>query len=455
MNINRPALSAAVIALVTVWAAPASAQNGAAASELAALRAQMTAMTTRIDTLEAQLAEAKADTAAVPAESAAGDEDGDDAKVTWKGATEITGDGGWSFKPRGRIQLDAGTIGVPDGIAEPGTGFASEVRRAFIGVDGKLPGGFGYRAEIDVAASPVEITDLYLTYEASDRLGLTLGHHKPFWGLEEMTSDLFTSFTERAAFNSAFGFERRLGLSASFRTGEVLLQGGAFTDDLAALGDDGNDSLSLDGRAVLMPKLGDGQLHLGGSLHWRDLNDGASSVRYRVRPFIHTPDIRFVDTGDIAARGETGYGLEAGYIQGPFHAVGEAHWQRVRRPGALPDPTFFGGYAEIGLFLTPGDSRGYKDGAFDRVKPANPVGEGGMGALQVNLRYDRLDLSDAGVTGGTQNAYGIGMVWTLTDYVRFLVNYGHLVYRDAAIPAAGGDRDYTVDAFGMRAQVDF
>ena len=465
MTINRLSLSAAALAFAAAWAAPASAQDAEVAQELAAMRAQMAAMTSRIDTLEAELAAAKANaaaatTAANPATAsaasatAAASADSGTA-IAWKGAPEFTTEGGWSFKPRGRIQFDAGTVSSPAGTNDASLGFGSEVRRAYIGFDGRIPGGFGYRAEIDVAASAVEITDLYLTYQASKEVGLTVGQHKPFWGLEELTSDLFTSFTERAAMNTAFGFERRLGASASYAKGPVLLQAGAFTDNVADLNNDENNSVSLDGRAVFMPKLGGGQLHLGGSAHWHDLNDSAASLRYRVRPFIHTPDVRFIDTGNVGAVSELGYGLEAAYIQGPFHATGEAHWQQVNRPGALADPTFFGGYAEVGMFLTPGDTRGYKGGAFDRVKPKNPVGQGGLGALQINVRYDYLDLIDAGVIGGKQDGYDIGLVWNPTDYTRFLLSYGHVVYSDAAIPAAGGDRDYAVDALGMRAQIDF
>ena len=453
---TRLAVSAATLAIAAGWAMPAAAQDSApVAEELAQLRAQMAAMASRIDTLEAQLADekAKADvTAAAPAESK---KPAPETKVEWKGAPEFTTAGGWSFKPRGRLQVDAGTVSSPAGFADTGTGFGTELRRAYIGFEGKIPGGFGYRAEVDVANSSVEVTDLYLTYQASTVLGFTVGQHKPFWGLEEITSDLFTSFTERAAINTAFGYERRLGLSANYTAGDLLVQGGVFSDNVADLGDDGNNSHSFDGRVVFAPKLGSGQLHLGGSAHLRELNDAATSVRYRVRPFIHTPDIRFADTGNIPATGETGYGLEAAYIQGPFHATGEAHWQRVRRPGALADPTFFGGYAEVGLFLTRGDTRGYKGGAFDRVKPKNPVGKGGFGAVQVNLRYDHLDLIDAGIVGGQQDTYALGLVWTPTDFTRFMLNYGHVVYDRAALPAAGGVRSYAVDAVGARAQIDF
>ncbi|MXO75688.1 hypothetical protein GRI40_10710 [Altererythrobacter aerius] len=454
MTVRHLKLSSAPLAMIAVWAAPAAAQDAAVADELARMRAQMAAMADRIDTLEAQLASAKMETQAAPPAAAGGDAK-QASTAEWKGAPELTGSDGWSFKPRGRIQLDAGSVSAPDGFSDSGLGFGSELRRAFIGVEGEIPGGFGYRAEVDVAASAVEITDLYITYSPSDAVTLTAGNHKPFWGLEEMTSDLFVSFTERAALNTAFGYERRLGLSASYSAGPFVAQGGVFTDNVADLNDDGNNFWSLDGRLVFAPKIGDGQMHVGGSVHWRDLNDGADSVRYRVRPFIHTPDVRFADTGAISARRETGYGLEAAYIQGPFHATGEAHWQRVDRPGAIADPTFFGGYAEAGMFLTRGDTRGYRGGAFDRVKPANPVGEGGFGAVQVNLRYDFLDLIDAGVVGGKQDIYGVALVWTPTDFTRLMLNYGHVVYDRAALATASGDRSYAVDAVGVRAQVDF
>ena len=468
MTTFRPLLSLGALAVAAGWTAPASADDAAVAQELAAMRAQMSAMASRIDTLEAQLAAAKSEAQAATVAASAATASASAAtaaaaakpapspvQVAWKGAPEISGEGGWSFKPRGRIQLDAGTVSSPAGINDASTGFGSELRRAFIGFEGRMPGGFGYRAEVDVAASAVEVTDLYLTYQPSKGVTLTAGQHKPFWGLEELTSDLFPSFTERAAVNTAFGYERRLGLSAQYAKGDVVLQGGAFTDNVADLNNDENNSVSLDGRAVFAPKLGGGQLHLGGSVHWHDLGDSASTVRYRVRPLIHTADIRFIDTGNLAAESELGYGLEAAYIHGPVHIASEAHWQRVDRPGALADPTFFGGYIEAGLFLTPGDTRGYKGGVFDRVKPKRPLGGGGFGAVQVNARYDFLDLNDAGVVGGKQDGYELGLVWTATDYTRFQLSYGHLVYSDAVLPAAGGDRNYSVDALGGRVQLDF
>lgn len=390
------------------------------------------------------------DTADEPA--AAAEEDGA-APFGWvfsSSAPKLATESGWSIKPRGRLQLDAGWVDTPAGIAE--IGLDAEVRRAFAGFDVESPGGFSFRAEVDLASDRIEFTEIYLAYQASDALTFTLGQHKPFWGLEELTSDLFPSFTERAAINTSFGYERRLGASAAFVSGPVLVQGGVFTDHIQDLDDEG-DALSYNGRVVFMPKLAGGQLHLGASAHYRDY-DEPDSVRYRTRPLIHTTDIRFIDTGAIPADSETGYGLEAAFIKGPFHAAAEAHWQEVGRPAAT-DPTFFGYYVEAGMFLTPGDTRGYDEGEFARVKPARPVGKGGIGAIQVIARYDYLDLNDSGIVGGKQRGYELALSWTPTAYTRFIANYGRMQYRDAAIPAAGGDRSYGVDAFGVRAQFDF
>ena len=463
---------ASVLAMAAAcgWAVPAQAQDSSAAAiqqQLDAMRQQMAQMASQITTLQAELDEAKAKAAA--AETAAGNASqaaqeatvstktaqtaAEKTQIAFKGAPEISS-GGWSFKPRGRMQFDVGYLGVPDGITDKSTGFASEVRRAYLGFEGKMPGGFGYRAEIDVAQSAVEITDLYLTYNPSKDLTFTVGQHKPFWGLEEMTSDTMTSFTERSAINNAFGNERRLGASAAYAKGALLVQGGVFTDQVADLNNDEDNSLSYDARVVFMPKLLGGQLHLGGSVHIHELNDSATSLRYRVRPFIHTTDLRFIDTGNIPATSETGYGLEAAWISGRFHATGETRWQTINRI-AGPNPTFFGGYGEVGYFLTRGDTRGYKGGAFDRTVPAHPVGEGGAGAIELNLRYDYLDLDDAGIVGGKQNGYQAAIVWSPTQYTRFIANYGRLQYTQAAIPAAGGDTSYGVDTYAMRAQVDF
>ncbi len=369
--------------------------------------------------------------------------------VTFKAAPELKGAGGWTFKPRGRANLDVGFVSAPESTGAD-SGFDAEARRIRLGVSGDIPGGFGYKIEADFAENEVALTDAIITYEDGDWT-ITAGQHNNFQGLEEISSSLNTSFIERAAFTDAFGFERRVGLSAQYKAGDLAIWGGVFADNSEDLP---NNNWSVDGRIVYAPKVGSTQLHFGGSFHQNNLGSG-SEIRYRQRPLVHFTDNRFVNTGRFSADKETGIGLEAAAIHGPFHIALEGYSQMVDRPGLLADPNFFGGSAEVGIFLTKGDSRGYKIGKFDRVKPKNPVGKGGIGAVQANLRFDHLDLTDAGIVGGTQDSFQASLIWTFNNYSRLLLNYALLSYDDAAFPTATGDTSYDVNVMGLRAQVDF
>lgn len=437
------------------------------ADEAAAIRSEMAAMRQRIAELEAKLNTQAADIAstrtaadAAAANAMAAHTRAADAakaagktRVAWKGGPELSTDDGWSFKPRGRLQVDVAGVNAPSGInSNKSLGIGSEFRRLYLGVDGAMPGGFKYRLEADFANSAVELTDAYLSW-TSKNVTVTAGQMKPFWGLEELTSDLFTTNMERAAFAQAFGFERRVGLAAQYMSTDFLIQGGIFGDHANDLLRDANNSNSFDGRVVYFPRLGDTQFHVGGSIHSRKFRDQAATTRYRARPFSHVTDVRLVDTKDFSATGELGYGAELAAIHGPLHAAGEVFWQSAQRPG-LANPRFFGAYGEVGYMVT-GESRGYKSGIFDRTRPENPVGSGGIGAIEANLRYDWLDLNDAAIIGGRQRIYSASLIWVPTDYTRFILDYGHVVLRDSPVTGAAGDADYNADTVGLRAQFDF
>lgn len=445
----------AMIMSTTAWAQEPEAQpdTSDATADAAIAEAQsLDDAQAKIELLQAQVEALQESIAQIQAAQAK-------AAPSWKGAPQLEDkEKGWSFKPRGRLMYDFATVGSPGDYSNGGLGFSNEVRRARLGAEGTVPGGFGYKFELDFAAGDVEFADAFLSYKTGP-WEFDVGQHNNFQSLEELTSSLHTSFIERAAFTDAFGFERRVGASVQYSSGNFIAQGGAFTDsisDLNSVGDD-NNSYGFDGRLVFAPMMGSNQLHFGASAHYRDLNDAATSVRYRQRPAVHSTDVRFIDTGNISgAESETGYGAEAAGIFGPFHLAGEAYWQNVSREG-FDDPTFFGAYLEGGYFFT-GESRGYKGGKFDRVKVKNGFDKGGFGALSLNLRWDFLDLNNSGIIGGKQNAYQASLNWKPTDYVLFGLNYAHLVYDDAAIDVdltADVDRDYSVDMVALRGQIDF
>ncbi len=462
----KPMMAAVVVSAGLLGALPAStaAAQGISAEEAAALRAEIQRLKADLTRLEARLPEGgtalptppasapAAQTAAAPAPAPA-------TTTQWKGAPQFVSEDR-AFKVKGRVQADAAYVSAPGGTGDRGLGFSTEMRRIRLGGEGKLGGGFGYKLEVELSDNDVELVDAFISYEKNAWL-LQVGNQNQFQSLDELTGDSSGSFMERAAFTDAFNFERRLGISAQYRKGAMLLQAGIFADDISALsnssdgpeGGDENNSFSLDGRGVYAPELGDTRLHLGASAHWRKLNRiEETPVRYRQRPLVHASNSRFLATPNLPVSRELNYGLELAAIRGPWHMAAETHWLKAFRPGAS-DPSFFGAYAEVGYYLT-GESRPYKNGLFGTAAPARPLGEGGIGAVQVNLRYDHLGLNDRDVRGGKQDAYLASLIWTPVNYLRLNLNYGYLDYRDSAIPA-NGRTNYGAHVFGSRIELDF
>ena len=60
-----------------------------------------------------------------------------------------------------------------------------------------------------------------------------------------------------------------------------------------------------------------------------------------------------------------------------------------------------------GYYFT-GETRGYKNGTFDRTKVLKPFSQGGWGAIQLNGRVDYLDLDTNKLKSGFSNNFLTG-----------------------------------------------
>jgi phosphate-selective porin OprO and OprP len=440
---------------------------------------------------------------------------------SWKGAPQfVDADAGWTFKVRGRLQHDTSYIAEPGAYAvNRNLGFNTRARRVTLGAEGTMPGGFGYKVEADFANSNIGFEDVLLSYTpASKAWTARLGNFETLNGLEQIGGSLNTTFIERAQISDAFLNTRRLGAAFALtgKDDRYRIEAGAFAAHSIDASFD-NDGWIGAARAVYAPELGGGRLHLGVNYQHREFQSNDNAVasvsnnapstnqlgRYRARPFLQTTDVRFVDTGSFAAKGDDIVGIEAAGIFKRFYVTGEAQWNRVRtyRPGAfasgnnafpgdsaitpLSNPTFFGVYGEVGYFIT-GETRGYSGNTWSRTKVLNPINKGGSGALQIAGRFDYLDLDTGalktaptnnfatGVSslaalnarlgrGGTQTGYLVALNWYPIDYVRLMLNYIHVDVQGGPLAAivkplsttAIDKRSYSTDAVALRAQVEF
>lgn len=478
------ALSAAPVPALAQDTAPSAAEGRPltpeeAAAKTALLQQQVEALQSQLDALKKQIG------AVTP---------------SWKGAPQVEDKkAGFSFKPKGFMQFDAGYVGTPgpersgiiSGLNYNNLGWNTRARRLVFGAEGTLPGGFGYKAEFNFAQGSVDYEDIFLTYQPAEApLQVTVGNFYPLSSLDTMTSSRLLSFLERASFTDAFGYNRRLGIALGMidPADRYTLTAGVWSQEIS------NASFNRTGwqasvRGTYSPTLGPARLHLGANFQHRVAQQDAQNVQYRARPFTQVTDQRFVDTGLIAADGDDIAGIELGAIVKSFHFAAEAQksWIRGYRPGRTfgpnngaggglfyaDDPSFAGGYAELGYYLT-GESRAYKGGRWDRTKVLKPFNDGGWGALQANVRIDYLDLRDRVGTGGTlaapnyinggrQLGYELSLIWNPMDYLRFQAQYAHGDYsggpRATTVSPTSTEpanqRDFSLDTFAVRAQVEF
>lgn len=378
-----------------------------------------------------------------------------DVKISMKPSPKIVSkDGKYSFQPFGRVHLDA-TAFDDDKFDYANN---SNLRRARLGVKGKLGEDLAYKTEVDFGGEAVSLKEVSLTYSGLDVADIKVGNHKPSFGMENNISSNDLMLIERSAPTNAFTRGEELGVNVLSGGDNWFLGAGVFSEDAGnrSTGDDEDITYDVRGSvnlASLLDPETDHVLHLDAGYSHRN---PTGTVRFRARP--GTGDgSRTVDTGAIASVEDVDvYSVGVGAVVGPFSLQSEYFSADVNRDSGNADADFDGYYAQVGYILT-GESRPYKagQGKFKRVKPNSPFSlkNGGLGAWEVVARYDNLDLNDAsaGITGGEMDTITAGVNWHLTDHVRLMANVIDVDSDDNAATAANDDPT----VYNFRAQWDF
>lgn len=376
-----------------------------------------------------------------------------DFKVSWKdGLSFDTADKAFSLRIGGRVHYD---IVLPDaddaveavaGDIDPTVG----LRRARVDMRGTLYENVFYVNAIEFAGSSTTFKNNFFGLKGlPGGLVFQAGFFKEPVGLEEMTSANYITFIERSLANNAFAPTENNGLMLSGSHMDERLNWwlGDFQDNASQGPQPTSFQHNFTGRITHVPwqdKEKESLLHVGASI--QDRSPETELDRFRVRPSI--PFVpRTQDTGDFSVDSELIVGLEAAFTRGPFSVQGEMYRADIEdhpdAPGA--SPTYGGYYAMVSYWLT-GESRPYKGGAFQRVKPKNNfTTKGGRGAWEVAARYSALDLDDDGQDGGVGHDLTLGANWHLNPNARIMLNY--VLYTRTHV----GD----VNSIVLRFQVDF
>ena len=372
--------------------------------------------------------------------------------------------GNFTFKPRGVIEADAGVFDEREGGYAYSDG--TMLRRARLGFEGTAFKWWNYRAEVDFAGNAVNITDFYLQYTKIPKTVLTIGQHKAPFGLESNNSDNYNMFLERGMFTNAFGnagAERRIGVSAAWAPKEnVNIAAGLFGDNESISRGSGaapGESWGVNGRATWEPVFDTGKIvHLGVSGYYRERlksGDVPDVVRLNDRPNVRIDGGSIADSGAITGARSLRYaGVEGAGVFGPLTVAGEAG--RLWLDRFAGDNARFSGYYGYAAYMLTGETRPFKGGNFDRIKPFRELGKDGLGAFEVALRYDHIDLADTPVlarAGNAASSVTAGVNWYFNPYAKLMVNWVRFWGDNTPLDPVGSKTKG--DALATRLHLDF
>nr|BFE90628.1 hypothetical protein GCM10020185_11640 [Pseudomonas brassicacearum subsp. brassicacearum] len=236
---------------------------------------------------------------------------------------------------------------------------------------------------------------------------------------------------------------------------------------------DGDSVKQVNGRFVFAPMHEAGNvLHFGLNVASRDVSDTAFDARYRSR--LGMRGVETLGGNDAGPNGnrpvlggannspagsydtDTAFGLEAAFAMGPASIQGEYISRKTKADSAAFEDIKGHGFYVQGAYTLTGESRGYKVGKFDAIKPQNKS----IGAWEVFYRFDSMTVEDDNITTASATrevgdaeakVHNLGVNWYANEAVK--ISAAYIKAKTDKVTNANGDDDG--DGFVMRAQYVF
>ena len=463
-------LDTTVPADATAAPAPVAKTGDAVLDRLNELEAKVAALEARNKQLESEAAETQTRVQKVEVRAA---------KEVQPGPAPTFSDvnASFTFHPRGTFQIDYAAYKSRAGGYDYNNG--TDIRRGRLGFDGTAWGVWKYRIEAEFVKQSVNLLDAYIQYAGFKNLLITVGQQKAPYGLEANSTDALNTFLERGMATNAFGVvgaERRVGATLAFTpTPQIIATVGLFGAGEAVQRNAAtpDETYGVNGRVTFEPINDVGRLvHVGASgYHVSQIAGKAITLGDRPGTRVDNGQIESVaigpvTTGPVASQtrgvqAATYWGAEGAFVYDRFSLQGEYSHLNVSRYGSVPNLNFDGYYVFGTVFLT-GESRSFKGGVVDRVKPFNDFnpGAGHWGAFELAVRYDRLNLTNHNLSplDRTADSWTGGLNWYLNPNTRFIFNYIRFKGANSPLvvaPVAVNGTTAKGDAFASRLQFDF
>ena len=324
------------------------------------------------------------------------------------------------------------------------------VRRARLGVEGRLDRYFDYKVEGDFSdTNSTLLRDLYGRIHRTDGFQLTFGQFRVPISQEEMRFDAVQDFVERSMVNSLVP-SRSPGLMASGVLGKRVFeyQIGAFNGKgLLATNNNGTPESAL--RLRLSPwknrkSVWENGFSFGGAFT-TGRNIGGASVRGQTesRSFIFfMPEI--VNGKQTRANGEFTWMLGPAAIRAEYDQTN----QERRHLGAdgtdLPGVVAKGYMAQITYLLT-GETKPEVGAVAPRFSLFREGGgRAGLGAWELKLRYANVYIADGSPKSNGAETFFFGVNWYMNRFITHMVDFGFERFKDRLRTPRPGDDNFFV-----------
>lgn len=383
-----------------------------------------------------------------------------------------------------RVQGDAAVFfGAPEYADKIGNGMS--IRRARFAVKAQLNDSWYGEIDTDWTSGLPEIKDAILAYNGIPGLEIKAGNFKENFSIQRNTTSRYLVFMERPMITS-LAPSRHLGINVRYAYNWIWASAGVFGPELKdaeAMGfmqdynkDYGmSEGLSYTGKIVVRPiyKSKDASLHIGGAFSWRN----PKTTQFKIKDFEELieedPDImaaleqgKFTELDLIGtafdSRNTTDINrkkyLNTGDLIGVDHEIAytfelAGHWKGLRYEAAYLAKTAYlnpavcevtgtqtkvtgDGYYVQASYLLFGGTQAYDS---DGAKYTRTTAGKEWGDLELAARFQRMDLNDGNITGGSANAYELGLNFYPNKNVKIILNYQY-VDQDEFANGKGSDK---------------
>lgn len=381
------------------------------------------------------------------------------------GFTWETGDKENSISLIGRIQADYRRFDVDSGSVAAGNGNTADgfdIRRAYLGVTGKIYNDWTYELTADLAPStsttPATLEYAWINYKFNDAAQARIGAFKMPFSYEELTSSRFLDFQEKSLANGLVP-GKEVGLSIYGSPAKWMSYALAVSNGAGKNGDETNavvDGQDLIGRLAFnfaeMAQMKNTVLHVGAAYATGTIPPAAATGTVRTEG----RGLQFFAATAFSGLGGAGLqeidrkrtGLEAIAAWGPLKVQAEAinsNFTGTSTGNVAYDRDINAEYVEL-MWLMTGEkyADSYTLNGQRAIKPDHPFRKGGegWGAWELGVRFSKFDASDftttnpagTGVLASTCNgiggactneadAFSIGLKWIATTNTRLYLNY--------------------------------